>query len=340
MNQTALDNFSTTEYSCPWDGCDRDFDSKRGVKIHHKSVHGESIAGPDTVVDCDWCESPIQRYESNINDGRGNFCDKDCKNEWQRVHQAGENHNQYGRVEVECEWCGQPKMVAQCRTETRDYHFCDDGCKGEYISANITGRDHPRYSQVTVDCDWCGESKRIHPSKLERYDHHFCPAPEGSVASDCYRKWRAEMSTGSNNPRWKPGRSRKFYRAVRRALGPRSWGWIKREFWEKEPSACAMPGCDGNVDRYDNSPSVHHIIPVLLGGVNDWNNLLPLCSGCHRGVEHYTQYQLSNYIPEVLVDYGPGELPEGRLPSREFQKICAAVATADYICERVCQGTD
>lgn len=50
-----------SEYKCPWDGCDRVFDTSNGRSVHHHQEHGESIAGYEYT--CEHCgdefESPI-----------------------------------------------------------------------------------------------------------------------------------------------------------------------------------------------------------------------------------------------------------------------------------------
>lgn len=53
---------------------------------------------------------------------------------------------------------------------------------------------------------------------------------------------------------------------------------------------------------------VHHIIPIMGGGNNDYTMLITLCVSCHQKAEHYTR----QFTEPLLVDWTDDELPEGR----------------------------
>lgn len=118
---------------CP--SCEREFDSSRGVSVHHARTHGESISG--TIVDCDSCGDPINRNPSHINDK--NFCDYECKGEWQRNNLKGSDNPRYSKISTKCENCGNSLKRKKCREGKR--HFCDQSCQGEWRSENLTGKD-------------------------------------------------------------------------------------------------------------------------------------------------------------------------------------------------------
>jgi len=54
-------NSETASYDCPYEGCERTFDTQNGRSVHHSQVHGESIAG--YTYECEYCgnefDSPI-----------------------------------------------------------------------------------------------------------------------------------------------------------------------------------------------------------------------------------------------------------------------------------------
>lgn len=81
-----LEKNGITPHECPT--CDKQFSSYSGVKIHHKNVHGDSIAGE--AVTCDNCGKEFRRSRSQILEY--NFCSYDCKHEWFSDWFAGENH--------------------------------------------------------------------------------------------------------------------------------------------------------------------------------------------------------------------------------------------------------
>lgn len=52
----------------------------------------------------------------------------------------------------------------------------------------------------------------------------------------------------------------------------RKWRRIRRQFLARHP-ICADCGAEAS--------QAHHIVPVAQGGTNRWENLMPLCEGCH-----------------------------------------------------------
>lgn len=69
---------STSDWSCPT--CDDAFSTERGMKIHHKRVHGESIAGRD--VECHTCGDTYPEKPCLIEKNTRHFCCKACRLEW------------------------------------------------------------------------------------------------------------------------------------------------------------------------------------------------------------------------------------------------------------------
>jgi 5-methylcytosine-specific restriction endonuclease McrA len=53
-----------------------------------------------------------------------------------------------------------------------------------------------------------------------------------------------------------------------------------------------MCGC--GVEKYGQRHDVHHIVPIISGGVHESELLLELCRACHERVEKFT-----SEIPEV-----------------------------------------
>lgn len=76
-------NSETASYDCPYEGCERSFDTQNGRSVHHSQVHGESIAG--YTYECEYCgdrfESPIAPESDNapkycpVKDIEGKSCE-------------------------------------------------------------------------------------------------------------------------------------------------------------------------------------------------------------------------------------------------------------------------
>lgn len=116
---------------CPT--CDRDFDDKRGMKIHHSKSHGEEIVEVDVCPICDEEFEVGQREE---------YCSRSCANEAKK-----------NGVEKTCPSCGEDFWV---RESMRDhYRFCSMECRQE-------GRT------VTITCEQCGDAVEADKSQADR----------------------------------------------------------------------------------------------------------------------------------------------------------------------------
>ncbi|WP_157972353.1 HNH endonuclease signature motif containing protein [Saliphagus sp. LR7] len=62
--------------------------------------------------------------------------------------------------------------------------------------------------------------------------------------------------------------------------------------------------------------AVHHIVPILSGGCNSDDLLIPLCHSCHRLSEEYCR----DLFDAPFTDWSGDELPEGRLSGEEYRQ--------------------
>jgi 5-methylcytosine-specific restriction endonuclease McrA len=65
--------------------------------------------------------------------------------------------------------------------------------------------------------------------------------------------------------------------ASRPALDKAQWQRIRRAVRQRDGNACRNCGASGDWARL----SVHHLLPAKLGGTDDMDNLVTLCSTCH-----------------------------------------------------------
>jgi len=156
-----------SDHPCPTCGAAH-FHTRKGMKLHHKKQHGESLAG--TVVECDWCgdEKRVSLYDSRTHEHF--FCNAGgCKAEWIRENVGGDNHPLANRVTRECDACG--AEITRNPSSFAEMAFCDYECQGDWLSENQSGEDHPNWqggrSQIVYGSGW----KRARAKALERDDH-------------------------------------------------------------------------------------------------------------------------------------------------------------------------
>jgi len=160
-----LKNSSCSGFECPTCGEDTYF-SKRGVKLHHKMVHDESLGG--MLVTCDWCGKDHRRQPSIAKAREHNFCTKDCFYEWQRENApVGEEHWDYTSKIIECDNCG--SEIERSPSQTHRTNFCDMDCRGEYYS----GENAPLWAGGTRQWDY-GDNWEEQRGKARQRDGYKC----------------------------------------------------------------------------------------------------------------------------------------------------------------------
>lgn len=180
----------------------------------------------------------------------GTYCSNECQAAGQRE-----------RVKLTCAQCGEtfqrkPNKVGDGRT------YCSTECRDEYMRTR-NREDHPRWlgeRDVKV-CEHCDTEFRAVPGVRGR--DRFCSLD----CSRAYDRANASHSTLST--------------AVRSRL-PNGWGRWRSDVRSGE---CEMCGVESDGQAHD----LHHIVPILAGGVNERELLIELCRQCHETVEAYTR---------------------------------------------------
>lgn len=233
------------------------------------------------VFDCKVCGETVKLPPSRDN---REFCSSECYGEWESEHESGKNHHMWegGEVTAECEWCGKRYDVRQNRAE--DSRFCSNKCYGDWRSENIVEQNHPDWKggDVTKECEWCGDEYEARRYRAD--ESRFC----GQM---CYAAWKSENESGQDSPLWKGGKN--VTDAVRKQLHGENWHLISQRL--RRGSDCRMCGTTEELQ-------VHHIVPILAGGLNgDWN-LMVLCPSCHSQAEWYSR----NFVGRVLIPDNAG----------------------------------
>jgi hypothetical protein len=249
------------EFECPT--CDAVFDSRRGLGVHHSSVHDERLPNRE----CDECGSQFySEYEKK-------YCSSECRE--QAVTFAGSENPNYdvGKGTTECVRCAtefefypsaKPGLYCPTCVETEDWRN----------PSSIEGEDRPMWSggKLELDCAVCGDT-------VQRYPSHGT----GDVTlcgNECRYDWLSEEFTGEGHPNWKGGDTGNY--------GP-GWNRVRREALERDGYECV--NCGATNSDIGRNPDVHHIVPVRVFAATDGYektdahqlaNVVSLCVDCHR----------------------------------------------------------
>jgi len=201
-------------------------------------------------VDCDYCGATLERYPYQLEPGRSNYCDYDCK-------YADERED---RVTVECDHCGETFERRVGRVEKTTNNYCDLACKHAAL------RD-----RVEVECATCGATLERLPSTVRETKRQFCDI-------DCKAEWQEEHYLQDGSPNWAGGADT--------YMGPR-WDEHRETALERDNHDCAVCGLSNGAHEtlYGSELAVHHVTPRdecdSWQEANAQGNLMAVCLVCH-----------------------------------------------------------
>jgi hypothetical protein len=187
-------------FDCP--SCDNVLENKRGMKIHHKMAHDESLATETT--ECNNCDEQFEYYPS---EKEGYYC-SDCSEKvvWEtHTPQSGRSHPNYsgGKHIEKCNIC-----CNYFTTYNKKQKTCSKVCGNLQSSKTISGNNHWRWRGGRIkygqnwhrekrkckerqnnECQICGEKKvEVHhkkpvrefddPNNAHFQDNLVCLCPE------------------------------------------------------------------------------------------------------------------------------------------------------------------
>jgi endogenous inhibitor of DNA gyrase (YacG/DUF329 family) len=295
---------------CPTCGRD-DFASRTGMKIHHSSAHGESIAGVE--VECSNCGEIINRGKWEVKEAEHLFCDDGCRGEWMSNNRTGDDHPRWvSREQCVCDNCEKVFEQEKWHTEKRERVFCSRDCYGEWLSRNRSGADHHQYKdtahkkkecqycgeqfvadvhsgpniycsnecyhksgRATAECTYCGEQFTKARHRVEQPDRPFC-------SRRCCYRWLEEYNHGENHWQWEENPSPIEY-------GGKWWESRRKKAIRRDQARCR--DCQitesDHLDAHGFGLDVHHISPARYFDDpkkrDRLSNLITLCRRCHFG---------------------------------------------------------
>jgi len=192
-----------------------------------------------------------------------------------KKHYGRKHEGSIAGVELLCDHCEEPFRKKE--SHISETNFCCFECNSEWLSENITGEDTNLWNggKVEVECDWCGKFFDRKPSHVR--EKKFC-------SRECHANWESENQTGQDNPAWNGGHD--IYRSLRSQL-PKKWEEVRKARRRVDGYECQM--CGDTAAEVGRKLDVHHIVPLLSGGLNEAWNLITLCLTCHQKAESKTR---------------------------------------------------
>lgn len=253
MRQKEITEFSPAGEQCPT--CGREYKNTHGMRIHHAQVHGERLGVVEKV--CEICGDDYETITIRANQSK--YCSNECKHIGRR-----------SREERSCDVCG---TSFTCNTKSSQ-KLCSPECRYEMMR-QAPPEESPAWNggMVGLTCGECGSEFEVKRHQASFRKH---------CSNACAGRARSRLPP-EENPMYRDGQSLQLYTTLRQALNDEAWRITRKRI--TDGAACELCGelADGRAHH------THHIIPILAGGTNADELLMPLCGGCHKRVEQYTQ---------------------------------------------------
>jgi len=180
---------------CPT--CSKELENEHGVKIHHQTVHNESLALK--TYECEWCGKKFQRYKSKTKQSDHIFCSDECEGKRRTHNWPSEKQANWsgGKNEYVCKQCGDTVMRYERKVKNSENTFCSYKCQGKWISENKSGENHWHYngkSSVQYGQKWVKQRKKA----IKRDDEQCQDC--GLIRSDHYDEYGRDLEVHHITP--------------------------------------------------------------------------------------------------------------------------------------------
>lgn len=171
-----MSEHDSSTWGCPT--CGDGFSTERGMKVHHKRVHDESIAGRD--VECDTCGDVFAKIPCLIEQHTRHFCSKSCRLEWKRNDREA-LLDELRRLEEKLNRTpSQKHLKKHTEYNKKSYTRAFDG--GWNAALRAAGMDPNRENYTRKEC--LADVRAVaddlnHPPRMKEHDSH------GDISATC-----------------------------------------------------------------------------------------------------------------------------------------------------------
>ena len=211
---------------------------------------------------CDYCGEPIQKFRCRVM--KRNYCSASCHHK-----------DMITKTEVVCAVCEKTFLAVPFFIKRGDAKYCSNECRYVALSKDRVGKGNPRWKQkVKVLCQHCGVEFEVNPSAKKFGHGKYC-------SQSCAWVHHSQIYRREKHWLWKGGQPIDY--------GP-DWSSIAKTIRKRDNWACRVCNKQIKSSFLLRALHIHHIKPLrsFNGDYNSANhpdNLLCLCSNCHKKVE-------------------------------------------------------
>lgn len=193
------------------------------------------------------------------------------------------------KIHYICETCGKEGSRKYAAHKIPSHFFCSVPCQNIWQKTRediVLKNKDPNFRKKV--------SKGLKARKQKLGDDYHSKNTKQKIGEATSLRWNEY----SENQRERLIQVLRSNATKKRTYGTYDYEWQKLSNSLKQGQLCHRCGTDNNL-------CVHHIIPVSARGTREPYNLVPLCSSCHRIVEHQSKkvYAITNdwNIAQLLI---------------------------------------
>jgi len=174
------------------------------------------------------------------------------------------------KIHYVCETCGEKNSRKYAANKLPSHFFCSVACQNVWQKTRkdiVEKNKNPDFRKKVSD-GLKARKKKLGP------DYHS-KETKNKIGEATSLRWN-EYSDEQRDSKIQVLRNNA---SRKRTYGHYDYEWYKLSAAIKQGQVCRRCGTKDNL-------CVHHIIPVSANGARNSYNLVPLCSSCHRIVEH------------------------------------------------------
>lgn len=145
---------SDEKHECP--SCERVFDTRQGLGLHHSVTHGEKLR---VEVNCNICGKELKKKPSEAERSNTFLCSTECESKWKTGRRTGADNPSWSEdIELSCEWCGDDYQRRPSNADGSRY--CSRQCQNEAQAERLHKSAKIDPEDVSVVCPTCDKGFR------------------------------------------------------------------------------------------------------------------------------------------------------------------------------------